>query len=64
VRAQADRAKMAAMTDRYEQMVERKIRVWTVQQERNRRRARAGRGKATGGVPGGPAPRATGLTRR
>jgi hypothetical protein len=42
------------MTHGYERTVERRIRLWVVQQERNRRRAQAGREKAAG-APGGQA---------
>jgi hypothetical protein len=52
-----------ARTHGYERMVERRIRLWVVQQERNRRRARAGRGKAAGGAPGEPVRRALDLRR-
>ncbi len=45
------------MTHGYERTVERRIRLWVVQQERNRRRAQAGRDKAAG-APGGQAQRA------
>jgi hypothetical protein len=45
---------MATMTNGYERTVERRIRLWVVQQERNRRRAQAGRDKAAG-APGGQA---------
>jgi hypothetical protein len=43
------------MTHGYERTVERRIRLWVVQQERNRRRAQAGREKAAAGAPGGQA---------
>lgn len=55
---------MAAMTHGYERMVERRIRLWVVQQERNRRRAQAARNKAPGGAPGDLVRRAIDIRQR
>lgn len=54
----------SGMTHGYERMVERRIRLWVVQQERNRRRVRAERGKAQGATPGGSARRAIDVRQR